>query len=68
MADNRKKLNEVNEEIVPEDIIKAYMGLCVLGTAAGTYLGGIVGLGVTAFSPAIVSYGLFKVARKALRR
>lgn len=67
MADNTKP-NINKDEIGPHDIIAAYMGLCVLGTAAGTYLGGIVGLSVSAFSPALVGYGLFKGIRKVIRK
>lgn len=67
MIDNNKTKNK-EDDIGPHDIIAAYMGLCILGTAAGTYLGGIVGLGVSAFSPALVGYGLFKGIRKIIRK
>jgi hypothetical protein len=56
----------------PKGIIGNYINLCIsgLGTGAvvGGYIGATIGFTTAIASPGIISYGLFKVGRKILRR
>ena len=56
----------------PKGVFGNYISLCFTGLGSGAIIGGYIGATVgftTALtSPAIVSYGLFRAARKVLRR
>jgi hypothetical protein len=62
------KVIEINEE----GLVGKYLKLCVYGFSGGlvvgAYTGGIIGLGVAAFTPPALCYGIIKYGRKLLRK
>ena len=65
----------INDKVITinqKGLLGKYIKLCVYGFSnglvVGAYTGGIVGLGVTAISPAVLCYGIFKYGRKLLRK
>ena len=61
-----------DNEIRPRGLLEKYLSLCATGFGkgliVGAYMGGLVGGGVAASSPAIIGYGLFRGVRKILRK
>jgi hypothetical protein len=66
------KEDTVHSRINQQGLLGRYIKFCVYGFSnglvIGAYTGGLVGLGVTAISPAVLCYGIFKYGRKLLRK
>jgi hypothetical protein len=65
----------INNKIIKinqEGLFGKYLKFCAYGFTSGivvgAYTGGVVGLGVTALTPAAICYGIFKYGKKFLRK
>jgi hypothetical protein len=65
----------INDKIITinqHGLFGKYLKFCTYGFTSGlvigAYTGGAVGLGVTALTPAVLCYGIFKYGRKLLRK
>jgi hypothetical protein len=55
-----------NNEV--DRIILKYADFCITGCALGVMVGGYAGFTAALASPGIIGYGLFRVAKKIIRR